>query len=282
MLTFLLHTLWRILIFAVGAIAIWFLFFEAYPYADERVPAFFVILAAYCIIAYVVIPFLFRLYHVLVKHDHIPLYVTTGDGWASDPVNIALIVRDKSDLRRAMQKAGWYEADPLTLKNGTREVWSILANTSYPEAPVSNLYLFNRPHDIAFQIPTNAQMSARTRHHIRFWRLEAPEGDLKDHNHFDFWSKKLFKWLHLDREIWIGACTEEFRAVDFQWRTGRFTHAGSHESDKERDFVLQTLSDARKIRHIHTSEPGEELRFRGQQFRTFYISDGSVKIAELK
>ncbi len=282
MLIFLLHTLWRLLILAIGAVIIWLLVFELVPYVHQRVPIFFIVLLGYCVLAYGVIPFLFRLYHFLVKHDHIPLYVTTGDGWASDPVNLALIVRDKAHLRRTMQKAGWYEADPLSLTTGIRELWSILLNKRYPEAPVSNLYLFNRPHDIAFQIPTNPQLSARTRHHIRFWRLEAPEGDSKDHNHFDFWSKKLFKWLHLDREIWIGACTEEFRAIDFQWRTGRFTHAGSHESDKERDFVLQTLADVRKVRDVHTSDPGKELRFRGQQFRTFYISDGSVKIAELK
>ncbi|HCH34278.1 MAG: hypothetical protein UY35_C0006G0013 [Candidatus Saccharibacteria bacterium GW2011_GWC2_48_9] len=282
MLTLLLHTLWRLLILGIGGTIIWLMVFELVPYVNQRVPIFFIVLLGYCAVAYGMIPSLFRLYHVIVKHDHIPLYVTTSDGWASDPVNLALIVKDKNHLLKVMKKAGWYEADPLTLKNAIREVWSILFNTSYPEAPVSNLYLFNRPHELAFQIPTNDQLSARTRHHVRFWRLEAPVDDRKDHNHFDFWSEKLFKWLHLEKEIWIGACTEEFRAIDFQWRTGRFTHAGSHESDKERDFVIQTLTDTRKVRSVHTSDPGEELRFRGQQFRTFYISDSSLKIAELK
>lgn len=282
MITFLLHTVWRILIFAIGAAVIWFLFFEAYPYADERIPEFFVILAAYCIVAYVVIPSLFRLYHFVVKHDHIPLYVTTGDGWASDPVNLALIVKDRRHLEAVMANAGWHGADPLTVRNGIHEVWSIVFDTPYPRAPVSTLYLFNRPHDVAFQIPTNKNLSARTRHHIRFWRLEAPQKNRKDHNHFDFWSEKLFKWFHTEREIWIGACTEEFRAIDLQWRTGRFTHAGSHESDKERDYIIDTLKTAGLVRSVHKSEPGHKLKFRGQQLRTFYINDGAIKIVDLK
>lgn len=281
MFTFLLHVLWRILILAIGAVSIWFVVFEIVPYADQRLPAFFVVLAAYCILAYFVIPFLFRLYHVVVKHDHIPLYVTTGDGWASDPVNLAIIVKDRAHLEQAFAQAGWYKADQPTLVNSLREGASILLNMTYPNAPVSNLYLFNRKHDIAFQIPTNDKLSARTRHHLRLWRLEAPVENSPDHNHFDFWSRKLVKWLKHDREVWVAACTEDFRPFGVRWRTGTLTHGVRHEADLERDYIIETLREAGLITSLDTSEPGSQYKFRGQQFGTF-ITDGAIKIAGLK
>lgn len=232
--------------------------------------------------AYGVIPALFRLYHFLIEHDHIPLYATYGDGWPSDPVNIAIVTRDRRSLRNAMQKAGWYEADPGTFANNLREVWSIIFNKAYPTAPVSSLYLFNRRHDLAFQIPTNTKMSARTRHHVRFWRLEPPKEQRHDRGHFEFWSSRLLHWLHRDSEIWIGASTEDFRSVDIQWRTGQLTHGGSHESDKERDFIIQTLRDQKLVKTVSTTEPGEQFKFRGQQFRTIYTTDGSIKVVKLR
>lgn len=281
MITVLLHMLWRILVLAIGASLTWFVVFEVVPYADQRLPTFFAILIAYCLMAYGVIPALFRLYHVLVKHDHIPLYVTTGDGWASDPVNLAVIVKNRAHLEKAFRRAGWYKADEATLMNTLREGASILLNMPYPNAPVSTLYLFNRKHDIAFEIPTNDRQSARTRHHLRLWRLEAPVADKHDHNHFDFWSTKLVKWLKNDREVWVAACTEDVRPIGVRWRTGSITHAIDHNADIERDYTIESLQTARLVNSLDTSEAGEPYKFRGQQFGTF-ITDGAIKIIELK
>lgn len=282
MIPFALRQIWRVIIFILGVYVLQVLIEVFWPDSGNRLAIFVALLVIYCLMAYAVIPALFRLYHFLIEHDHIPLYATYGDGWPSDPVNIAIIARNKKDLRNAMKMAGWYEADPHSLKNNLHEIWSIIFNTPYQSAPVSNLYLFNRKHDIAFQIPTNARMSARTRHHIRFWRLEQPRKNRHDRGHFEFWSEKLKKWLHRKSQIWIGACTEEPHALDIRWRTGQLTHGGSHESDKERDFIIQTLQNQGLVKSIYTSEPGEKLKFRGQQFRTVYITNGSIKIVRLK
>lgn len=282
MISFLLRMLWRIAILAIG-IGLIFLTVEVFPYVDGRLPLFFVLLIIYCLFAYFIIPALFRLYHVIVEHDHIPLYVTTRDGWASDPVNLAIVSADVDHLRRAMKKIGWYEADQPSLKNNWLEARSIIFNVGYPSAPVSNLYLFNRKHDIAFELPSNEKLSARTRHHVRFWRLEQPHPEKHDHNHFYFWSTKLLKWLHPNKEIWIGACTEDHSPFGVRYRTGTLTHGVSHESDKERDFIIDALVKHKVTKgSIHISEPGQELRFRGQQLRTFFVSDGSIKIMRLK
>lgn len=281
MITLMLHMLWRLLVLGIGAGAIWIVVTKGVPYADQHVPTFFAILFAYCLLAYLIIPALFRLYHVIVKHDHIPLYVTTGDGWASDPVNLALIVKDQHHLEKAFARAGWYKADEATLMNTLREGASILLNMSYPQAPVSALYLFNRKHDIAFELPTNDKLSARTRHHLRLWRLEAPSEDRHDHNHFDFWSSKLFKWISGEREVWVAACTEDVRPIGVRWRTGTITHAIDHNADIERDYTIDSLEKAGLIRSTDSSEPGEEYKFRGQQFGTF-ITDGAIKVIDIK
>lgn len=282
MFRFLLRTLWRLLILLLGVGALSLIVVILWPESGSRLSAFIALLITYCLMAYLVIPNLMRLFHVFSRPNHIPLYVTTGDGWPSDPVNLALVVKDRKHLEMAMVQAGWYIADPLTFRNGLREVISILFNTRYPDSPLSNLYLFDRPHDIGFEIPTNSTGSARTRHHVRFWRLEEPVPGNRNEHHYHFWQEKLKHIFSHKREIWIGAATEETHAIDVQWRTGRLTHGGSHEADKERDFIIQTLADAGQVRKTFVSEPGEQLRFRGQQFRTFYISDGSIKVARLR
>ena len=276
-----LRTLWRVIIFGLGITVVWFLLFKIRPYADSYLPTFVVVLLLYCFIAYFVIPALIRLLRLLIKPDHIPLYVTTRDGWPSDPVILAVIAHNKQHLRKKMRAAGWYESDPLTFKNGLYEFISIVFNRAYPEAPVSNLYLFNRHQDISFQIPTNGRLSARTRHHIRFWKLEEPPLTQNDHGHFSFWATRLKKFVGAKRSIWIGAGTEEPHPIDIQWRTGQFTHGGSHDANAERDFIIQTLKASAAVKKISTSRRGEKTSFRGQQFRTIYTTDGSLKVIEL-
>lgn len=282
MFGFVFRTLWRLFIFSAGFLILWFTVFKAFPYADARMPLFFVLLLAYCFLAYVAIPALIRVFRWVIKPDHIPLYVTTSDGWPSDPVNIAVIASSRRHLQSTMEKAGWFTADPFTIKNATREVLSIVFNRRYENAPFTPLFLFNRPHDIGFEIPTNDAGSARTRHHVRFWRLEQPPHDEKNSRHYKFWVHKLRHLLHLEKEIWIGAAIEESHAIDIQWHTGQLNHGGNKYSDRERDFIIETLEQAGKIKTQHSTEPGEKIKFRGQQFNVFYYTDGGIKVIRLK
>lgn len=282
MLGFLLRSLWRLIILLAGALSLWTAFFIVMPYADERIPQFVVLFVLYCAFAYGIIPALIRVFRLVIKPNHIPLYASTGDGWPSDPVNIALIVRDKQHLQKVMEGAGWITADPMTLKNSFRALVSIIFNTPYPAAPFSNLYLFNRAHDIGFEMPNNDTKSARTRHHVRFWKLQEPTDSIAKNHHYTFWYEKLQKWLGVNREIWIGAAVEETSAIRIQWRTGQLTHGGHKDSDRERDFIISGLESKNLIHSLHTSTAGKELRFRGQQISAVYITDGSLKVVQLR
>lgn len=281
MIPFVFRQLWRLLIFLLGVMALFLLIDLFWPESGSRIAAFASLLFIYCLMAYIVIPNLMRLFHIFSRPNHIPLYASTGDGWPSDPVNLAIVAKDRNHLVNAMKDAGWLEAEQLNFKNGFREVFSIIFNSHYPNSPLSNLYLFDRKHDVGFQIPTNTAGSARTRHHVRFWKLQKPTNESKNTSHYSFWRDKLKSLFSTENEIWIGAATEETRAIDIQWRTGRLTHGGSHESNKERDYIIQTLLKKDLVRSIRESEPGESIKFRGQQFRTFYVTDGSIKIVYL-
>ncbi|HEU0266672.1 MAG TPA: LssY C-terminal domain-containing protein [Candidatus Saccharimonadaceae bacterium] len=281
MLYLLLRALWRFVVFLIGIVCAWAIY-KLYPYAHDIFPFYIVAFIIYCVAAYFIIPALTRLLHVVIKPDHIPLYATTRDGIPSDPVNLAIIARDKRALQSAMRRAGWYQAEANTLKNSFREALSIMFDLPYPHAPVSTLYLFNRPHDIAFQIPTGKNQSARARHHVRFWRLREPAPKQNDHDHFAYWAEQLRRFLNpVHRSIWIGAAIEDSHPVGIR-RRGTLTHRINTDADAERDLVIESLKSAELVKKISTTKRGEKTKFRGQQFRNSFIVDGSLKVIEIK
>jgi hypothetical protein len=94
------------------------------------------------------------------------------------------------------------------------------------DAPVSNLFLFGRKQDLAFEQPVNG--GPRHRHHIRFWR----------------WDK-----LYEGRPVWIGAATFDER-VGFSHTTGQVTHHISPDVDTERDHITDELQQAALVKLI--------------------------------
>ncbi|MDB5177854.1 MAG: hypothetical protein JWO61_237 [Candidatus Saccharibacteria bacterium] len=281
MVTRIFRIFWRILIFLLGSISLWLVVTYFIPYVDKRVPSFFALLAAYSLLAYFIIPALIRLFRIFIKPNHIPHFATTGDGWPSDPVNIAIVVKNRTHLMDAMTKAGWHKADEENLGTTLRALKSMIFNTAYPNAPFSGLWLFGRKQDIGFEISTNRARSVRTRHHVRFWKLEQPSKAAR-HPQESFWYHKLRQLFVSKKEIWIGAATEDIMPIAIRWRSGQLTHGVSHDADRERDFIIQALRDNKLVRKEFTTDPGEEVTFRGQEFRTIFVTDGSIKVVELK
>lgn len=281
MIYFILRSLWRLVILLIG-ISLIYGTVRIYPYADARLPAFVVLLLIYIFFAYIGIPALIRLLRIFIKPNHIPVYASTGDGWPSDPINIAIIARSELHLVKAMQKAGWYQADPATAKNALREAASILFDRPYPTAPFSNLYLFGRAFDIGFQIPTTKSGSVRSRHHVRFWRLQIPDGKSKHPGHYHFWQEKLKHLLGANKEIWIGAAIEDVGAWGIRWRSGQLTHRNSNDFIAERDLIIQTLHTTHQVESVTEVDAGGVHKFRGQQPHNSFVFEGNVKVVDLK
>lgn len=145
-----------------------------------------------------------------------PLTNFTRNGRPSDPMNLH-IVATESQLATAFISAGWYRADEIRLITALRISVSAILGTKYSTAPVSNLYLFGRHQDIAFQRPGR---NVRMRDHVRFWESDERSRD--------------------DRPIWLGSATEDID-VEISSVTHLPTHKIAADVDKERALVVRDL-----------------------------------------
>lgn len=280
MIGFILRLLWRLLIGLIAVTLANVTVFTLFPYMHDHLPALVCVIILYVFIAYAGIPVLVRLWHLVIKPTHLPLYAVSGDGWSSDPVNIAVVCRDKKQLQKAMEQAGWKIADKGTFKNNLRLGLAILLRRSYPTAPFSKLYMFGRHQDIGFQIQTGTPPTPRSRHHIRFWQLDI--GDDGAHHHATFWQDILQLFVRTRRQIWIGTATHDVGPFAFRIRNLQLTHQIDEQTDTERDFVLGTLADAKLIRRTEIIPAGDPVTFRGQTFGVNIVTDGTLHVVQLK
>ena len=144
----------------------------------------------------------------------------TGQGIPGDPINVGL-VGDTRDVLCAMHAAGWYPADPITLRSSIEIVGSVLLDRPYRQAPVSNLYYLARREDLAFEKPDGR--SADHRHHVRFWKV-LERGEEK-------------------RPVWLGDATFD-RSVGVSHYTGAVTHHIGADIDAERQLFAADLEAA--------------------------------------
>ena len=201
----------------------------------------FTYLAFWLFTAYIVLPRFNRWISKLYLPDYFIGRARTGDGLLGDPINLALDGK-KGDIIKTMQEAGWTRAESLTLQSSTKMIYTSMLKKTYPDAPVSPLYLFGNVQDLAFQKEVNS--NPRKRHHIRFWKT--PVGWYLPGGH---------------KAGWLGAATYD-KHVGISLFTGQITHKIDADVDKERDFVLKTLEnnnrvvDVGVIKHFTTSYHG--------------------------
>ena len=152
-------------------------------------------------------------------------------------MNVGLI-GDISDVVCAMHAAGWYPADPITLKSSIEIVGSVLLDRPYKDAPVSNLYYLGRREDLAYEKPIGA--SADRRNHVRYWKV-LDQGEEK-------------------RPVWLGAATED-RGVGVSKYTAAVTHHISPDLDAERALLAPTWkTPAWSTRNIRSPASGRRSR----------------------
>jgi LssY-like putative type I secretion system component LssY len=179
-----------------------------------------VFLIAYGALAYLLLPALWT------HHEHqkglasLPMVTRTGQGIPGDPINVGLI-GDQKDVVCSMHAAGWFPADPITLKSSIEIVGSVLLDRPYKDAPVSNLYYLDRREDLAFEKPVGR--SADRRNHVRFWKV-LDQGQEK-------------------RPVWLGSATMD-RGVGVSHYTGAITHHIDADIDLERKTLADDLESA--------------------------------------
>ena len=178
------------------------------------------IVIAYTLLAYLALPALWTHYEHQKGLANLPMVTRTAQGIPGDPINVGLI-GDHRDVLCAMQAAGWYPADPVTLRSSIEIAGSVLLDRPYRDAPVSPLFYLDRREDLAFEKPDGN--SADHRHHVRFWKV-LDQGEEK-------------------RPVWLGAVTFD-RSVGVSRYTGAITHHIGADIDAERKLLAADLEAA--------------------------------------
>jgi hypothetical protein len=280
MIGILFRLLWRALVLSLAVAIAYGIVFALFPYLRNQMPTALVVIILYVLVAYFTIPLLVRLWRVAIKPNHLPLYATTRDGWASDPVNIAIVCRSRRQLIQDMRRAGWEVADRVTPTTMLKMAYAVVLNKPYPTAPFSSLYLFDRKQDIGFQIQTGQPATPRHRHHVRFWQL--PEALAEDDVSHGFWHALLQRFVYKRRQIWIGAATHDIAPFALRMRNLQITHQIDSNTAQERDFLIDTLKKADVLKRTEIISSGHKLKFRGQTFGVNIVLDGSLTVVQLK
>lgn len=217
------------------------------------------VVAVYLVAAYFLMPVWWERY--VRKHpslESIPNITETGTGIPGDPLNVGLI-GTKAELIKAMLGAKWHPADPLSLKSSLEIAAATVLERSYTDAPVSNLFLFGRKEDLAFEQPVGED--PRKRHHIRFWLSTKTDSE--------------------GRPFWVGAGTYDER-VGLSHTTGQVTHHIAEDVDAERDHVIQTLQESGGLIETY-AEPGFHKTLSGKNGGGDpWKTDGKLEVGILK
>lgn len=257
----------RLVLAVIAALTIWLAVVQIFDRVDRRLPWFVALLCTYFVAAYVILPLVLRIAVTLTRGNRIPRVTRAGDGIPADPVNIVL-AGSLADLKSGFEKAGWTQADPLTLRTSWRMIVCFVTNRPYPSAPFSPLFLFGRRQDIGFQ--EDVGDSPRKRHHVRFWAAEAEPP-------FEavaaaFWSRRTTVCAD-QAQVWVGAGTQDL-GFGLQSMTFQISHRVDRHSDPERDHIVAALRSAGVIRDVRFIEAGQPV---GSRFK----SDGGIVEATL-
>jgi hypothetical protein len=98
--------------------------------------------------------------------EALPCCVTNKDGTRNgDPLNL-VIVGGIDDAFPALVRRGWRPTEQTWSGSVLKMMNSALAGERYPYAPISPLYLYDRPQDFALQ---KARDNIHQRNHLRLW-----------------------------------------------------------------------------------------------------------------
>jgi LssY C-terminus len=150
----------------------------------------------------------------------LPQRVSGKDGKPGDPVNL-VFVGSLREIQQVFEASGWSVAQTKNSKSVLDTVRAMAGNVGYGQAPVSDLYLYGRKEDMAFEKMLD---TFTKRHHLRIWKAPVGTAD--------------------GREIWVGAATHD-SGLDI--RPGVVSHAIDSDLDAERAKVGGDLGSTGQV-----------------------------------
>jgi hypothetical protein len=231
--------------------------FSYYRWLRRSIRDLLCIVFIYVVIAYLILPAAWRHYENEPALETAPKTTESSFGLPGDPLNVAL-VGTKEELVSALLRAGWVPADATTVRSSVSIATSILFHRSYPTAPMSNLYLWNRKQDLAFERLTGRAPTQR--HHVRFWLSPLTTKD--------------------GRPLWVGAASYDF-SIGFNHFTGQLTHHIAPDIDAERQDLMSEIQAQGQLVQI-SQVTGVGANFAGRNAQgDWYFTDGELTIGML-
>ncbi len=215
------------------------------------------IISIYVLVSYLVLP------ATWARVEHEPglskraMVTSTAQAIPGDPINVGLI-GTKEEVVSAFHAAGWYPADPVTLRTSVEIIGSVLLDRPYNDAPVSPLYFDGRREDMAFEQLDGK--SADRRQHVRLWMVLESGAD--------------------GSPVWLGSASFD-SGVTLSRDTGQVTHKIAPNVDQERDRLIAGLDLARSVLSIYQIRGiGPTLNGRNGEGDPYY-TDGEIWMAKL-
>jgi hypothetical protein len=147
----------------------------------------------------------------------LPCCTTTADGSGEgDPLNIVL-VGSGEEVIAALSSSGWNFTEAITIDSIRRMVGAAIAEKSFPTAPVSSLYAFGRPQDIALQ---RGRSRISQRNHMRLW---------------------LAPFRSEGKAVWIGQVSRDIGVKMTSKSPTLTTHIIDPVVDESREYLLDSL-----------------------------------------
>ena len=181
-----------------------------------------------------------------------PKITHTQSGAAGDPINL-LFVGSKEQMTQSFHQAGWLIPDPITPQTSEKIAVDSLTHTSYPTAPVSNLYVFGRVQDLAFEKPTT---DVQNRGHIRIWKT----GTL----------------IH-GQSVWVGAASYD-SGIELSGTNHLPTHHIAPTVDLERNTVGSDLEKTGLVKEEADAAFSPPIVYARNGGGDYYESDGDVLV----
>jgi len=190
--------------------------------------------------------------------DALPCCVTDGSGEVeADPLNFVLIAEAHLGMT-ALVAGGWDLSETVTQASALKTLGSFLFGAIYRYSPVSDLYVFGRKQDAAFQIARD---------------------DIYERNHLRIWLTPL---RFRGTPVWIGAISRDIGVIRSGFGT---THKIDPDTDAERWYLAQSLARAQALKRFAYAAGGpvstpENPRSSVEERNVFY-SDGLRIVMEL-
>lgn len=140
-----------------------------------------------------------------------------------DPLNI-VVIGEALDVYYAFIRAGWDETEAVGASSGLKTAISFISGGEYRYSPVSSLYLYGRPQDIALQ---KARDNIHERNHLRLWM-----------------SPMIFE----NKAVWVGQISRDI-GVRFTTKTIT-THKIDPDVDETREYLLENLAYHQALQRI--------------------------------